>query len=532
MATPDDEQRDERASEAGDEPADAAEPIEPDESDTAAPEEPVAEEPDVAAAEAVDTPATVAEPADAAEVEVDATRRPFRRRHTWSQRALLSLNIVVILTCFVGAGGLIIGRHYGNSIPKVALPSDAIPDPTSAPLVVGTTVPLAPGETLPPGVTSTLSTAPDETFPRADPQAQNFLITGADNNACVDPNSPYAPAFGDRSSMGERSDTVMIMRVDPSTNRAAILSFPRDLWVTIAGSNRKSRINSAYVKNDPTKLIYTLALNFEIPVDHFIQIDFCAFKTIVDSIDGGVGVPFTYPARDTHTGLYVPDPGCYYFNGDSALAYVRSRYYQYYDENGKWKSDPVSDLGRISRQQDFIRRVLTAALNQGLFNPSIARGLISAATNNVVVDDRLTLAKMLEFVGVLRDIQPGGIATYQIEAVGKTIAGNAVLEPRINGDNMQAILRIFKGEAPLAEPPPQVFDTTTTSTTTTLAPATTTSSPSGTGGSGSSSSTSSSTTTTSSTTTAPTTTVAPADTPAAPTENIQGIVPPRDVTCP
>ncbi|MEZ5251281.1 MAG: LCP family protein [Ilumatobacteraceae bacterium] len=122
----------------------------------------------------------------------------------------------------------------------------------------------------------------------------------------------------------------------------------------IAGRSNKNRINSAYVKDDPTRLIGTIYNNFGIWPDHFIQIDFCAFKTIVNGLDG-VAVPFEYPARDVNTGLYVAEPGCFTFDGDHALAYVRSRKYQYYVD-GKWKSDPVSDLGRVSRQQDFLRR--------------------------------------------------------------------------------------------------------------------------------------------------------------------------------
>ena len=76
-------------------------------------------------------------------------------------------------------------------------------------------------------------TTPPETFPPADPEAKNFLLTGADNGACVDPNSPYAPAFGDAESgrVGERSDTIMVLRVDPAPSRVAVLSFPRDLYV-------------------------------------------------------------------------------------------------------------------------------------------------------------------------------------------------------------------------------------------------------------------------------------------------------------
>ncbi len=459
-------------------------------------------------------------------------RSPFRNRHSWPQRALLTVNCLVIIGCFVGATGLLLGRNVGRGIAKVpivtpqsSIATDTVTATATTSAAEGDTI--SPVGTLGPDETTTVSSGPPETFPPADPNALNFLITGADNNACIDPNSPYAGAFGNRESMGERSDTIMIMRLDPSTHRGALLSFPRDLWVKIDGRGSSSRINSAYVKNDPQKLINTIYNNFGVTVDHFIQIDFCAFKTIVDGIDGGVGVPFDFPARDRNTGLNVPAKGCYYFTGDSALAYVRSRHYQYQNDNGKWKTDGVSDLGRISRQQDFIRRVLTAALNRGLFNPSVARSLIDASQNNVVVDTELTISRMLQFVGVLRDVQATGIASYQIEASGKNINGNAVLIANVKSANMKAILRIFKGEAPLAEAPVQVFDTTTT---TSVAPSTENTTASSTGGTGST------TTTTTTTTTVPTTTVpivtAPADAVPAPDENNKGIIPPRDVICP
>ncbi len=435
------------------------------------------------------------------------------RRRTWPQRLLLGLNIVVILACFGAAGGLVVSRYYGNTLVRVELA-----DPTASTFLTGTTSPSNSVTTTPTGtidVGETASTepgSPPETFPEADPEAKNFLITGADNNACLDPNSPYAAAFGNRESMGERSDTIMIMRVDPSTKRAAVLSFPRDLWVTIAGRGSKNRINSAYVRDDPTRLLGTIYNNFGVEVDHFIQIDFCAFKTIVDGLNG-VAVPFEYPARDVNTGLNVPTTGCFTFDGDHALAYVRSRKYQYMDDSGKWKNDGLSDLGRVSRQQDFLRRVLSAALDRGVTDPTVARSLIKAAQDNIVVDRELTVSKMLEFVGVLRNFEPGGIATYQIEAKGAKVGGNSVLLPQINGDNMQAILAIFKGEAELAGAPVQVFDTTTTS-----APSTTVSGP---------------TTTTRSGTTTTTSVVdqGPASTVPGPEENAKGIVPPKDQEC-
>lgn len=452
-------------------------------------------------------------------------------KRTWPQRALLVVNCIVVLACFAGAIGLLVARNVSNSIGKVELadPSTGttVAGPTTSPLAV-TTVPGDPATTVAPE-----STGPPETFPAADPGAKNFLITGADNNACVDPNSPYASAFGDRAEMGERSDTIMLMRVDPSTNRAAVLSFPRDLWVQIAGRQNKNRINSAYVKDEPQRLIDTIYQNFGVGVDHFIQVDFCAFKNIVDAV-GGVTVPFEYPARDKNSGLDVPTAGCFTFNGDHALAYVRSRHYTYY-KDGTWTEDPVSDLGRISRQQDFIRRALAAALDKGITNPSVARGLIETAQKNVVTDDELSLSKMLEFAGVLRNLDPGSINSYQIEAEGTKIGGAAVLVPRIKGDNMRAILAIFRGEAPLAGAPEQVFETTTTTSTTTTSTTTSSTTPTtvrpGTTVVGA---TTTSTPRTTTTTTSTTTTVAPTTLPAttvAPEENAKGIVPPRGVSC-
>src|SRR4029077_8019635 len=107
------------------------------------------------------------------------------------------------------------------------------------------------------------------------------------------------------------------------TSQIAVLSFPRDLWVTIDGQ-AKQRINSAYERDNPQKLINTIYNNFGINTDHYIQVDFCAFKTLVDAVDG-VSVPFTTPVRDANSGLNVPEAGCYTFDGDHALAYVRSR---------------------------------------------------------------------------------------------------------------------------------------------------------------------------------------------------------------
>jgi LCP family protein required for cell wall assembly len=438
--------------------------------------------------------------------------RPARHGRTWWERLAIGGTIVTAVLCFLAAGSLVAGYVVvrNRDVVTIVNPAEVAAASTttaaSAPEPVATA---APGETLPPAPPTTTG----ETFPPADPTASNFLLTGADNGACVDPDSPYAPAFGDETSgrVGERSDTIMIMRVDPAAKRVAVLSFPRDLYVTIAGSGNRARINSAYRRDDPQRLINTIYENFGIGTDHFIQVDFCTFKTLVDAV-GGVTVPFEFPARDPNSGLNVPAPGCFTFDGDHALAYVRSRHYEYEDPpgSGEWREDPSSDLGRISRQQDFLRRSLTSILNKGLLNPSVASGLIGAATGgDVVTSNELSLAKLMEFAGVLRDVQAASIPSYQIEAVGRTIGGAAVLEPRIQGDNMQAVLAMFRGETSLADAPVQSFEPTTTPATRPGEPAVTTTPA-----------------------TAPPVEVTSPPEGSGPQENNVGIVPPRDVQCP
>jgi hypothetical protein len=136
---------------------------------------------------------------------------------------------------------------------------------------------------------------------------------------------------------------------------------------------------------------------------------------------------------------------------------------------------------------------------------------------------------------VLRNLDPDSISSYQIESEGAMISGQSVLIPRIKGDNMRAILAIFRGEAPLAGAPEQVFETTTTTSTTSTSTTSTTVKPTATTKPGT---TIAGATTTSTprttTTTSTTTTVAPTTLPAttvAPEENAKGVVPPRDYSC-
>lgn len=281
-------------------------------------------------------------------------------------------------------------------------------------------------------------------------RAKNFLLTGSDNGAC--PNGDgTAGGIGDRTSFGERSDTIMLLRVDPTINDVAVLSFPRDLWVNIAGTTRQARINSAFDAKDPSRLIRTIDENFGVPVDHYVNVNLCAFKEIVDSV-GGVKIPFAYRTKDERVGFREVGPGCVELRGGQALAYVRSRTgYRYFDETKqKWVGDPTGDIGRIARQQDFLRRSMQRALDRGTTNPATANALLNVALERVITDDRITPRDLLRLAQAMRNLDTSGVNSYTIEWSMRRIGGESVLMPVIDTDSMKSILAIFRGETTMA----------------------------------------------------------------------------------
>jgi polyisoprenyl-teichoic acid--peptidoglycan teichoic acid transferase len=288
-------------------------------------------------------------------------------------------------------------------------------------------------------------------LPIGDLKAKNYLITGSDNNTCIAKDSEYAGGFGIRSSFGERSDSIMVIRVNPIDNQAAVLSFPRDMWVTQAGSTRHGRINSNFDKKNPNRLIRTIKENFGISIDHYVNVDFCAFKEVIDAV-GGVRVPFVNKSRDTHTGFRVMNRNvCYTFQGDHALAYMRSRHFQWFDPALKqWRTDQSSDWGRIARQQDFIRRLVKKALEKAGSNPRVATGILNAALKNVITDDRLNAITVLQLGQAMKNFDANTMGSYTMPGLGRFINNLSVIVPDLESDFSLQILAVFQGKASLS----------------------------------------------------------------------------------
>lgn len=275
-----------------------------------------------------------------------------------------------------------------------------------------------------------------------DGPARNYLLIGSDSRENADPSDPDFGGIGDTNEVqGRRSDTIMILRQEADGNGASIVSFPRDLWVTIAGRDGESRINSAY--GDGTDVLAaTITQEFGIPIHHVVDIDFNGFKDLIDAA-GGTTVCFEYATRDQNTGL-DQQPGCNQLDGLQSLQYARSRYYEEF-RDGAWRTDPTSDLGRIQRQQSFLELTAAATIDRLQSDPFMASTLISAAADAVRMDPGLD---PVGAAGTLRKAFSTGLTKYQLPVDGVTRNGSAVL---VLTDGAEPILDYFRGVGP---PPP------------------------------------------------------------------------------
>ena len=167
---------------------------------------------------------------------------------------------------------------------------------------------------------------------------ENYLLVGSDSRDGISEDDPDAGGFLDGGYGGGRSDTIMVARVDPAAEKIAVLSIPRDLYVTIAGGDHQDRINTAFAES-PQTLVDTVSQTLGIPLNHYVEVDFRGFQSVVDTL-GGVPMYFDQPMRDEWTGLDVSEPGCVVLKGPQALAFSRARHVEVYD-GSEWVSDPA-----------------------------------------------------------------------------------------------------------------------------------------------------------------------------------------------
>ncbi len=333
-------------------------------------------------------------------------RTRARRAHrSWPQRLLLTTNVVLVVACIAAAAGLSKIRSTIEDVPVV-------------------------------DIGSSLTPAPEVTEPR------NFLIIGTDSAERLDEDDPVTEG---REQLGKLADVIMILRVDPRDGSAKLLSIPRDSRVAVAPGWGMERINTAIAGADgPQNLVQTIKRNFGISIDNYVEVDFQSFRDLVEVL-GGVPVYFATPVRDKNTGLAVEQAGCIMLDPTQALAYARSRHFEY-QVDGEWETDGTGDLGRITRQQDFIKRSLRRASDKGIRNPSTAVGVVNAAAASVRMDDTLDVGTILTLVTEFQNFNPDSLVSQQIPTYGDPRGG--VAYQSIDWEAAEPLLELFRGVDP------------------------------------------------------------------------------------
>ena len=216
-----------------------------------------------------------------------------------------------------------------------------------------------------------------------------------------------------------RSDTLMIATLDPDKNQAALLSVPRDTRVKIKGHGF-DKINAAYAYGGRKLTQETIESLLNTHIDHYIKINVHGFTKIIDAL-GGIDIDvekrmYYEDPWDDDGGLYIDlQPGMQHMDGKTAITYVRYR-----DEEG--------DIGRIKRQQNFMKAVMDKLVSPTII-PKLP-AIVSAVSDSVETD--MSVSEILSFLGTLQDAKDNGLKSDMVPGKPVYIEGVSYWIPDIS----------------------------------------------------------------------------------------------------
>jgi LCP family protein required for cell wall assembly len=246
----------------------------------------------------------------------------------------------------------------------------------------------------------------------------------------------------------QRSDSIMLLRTDPSRHRISYLSIPRDLRVPIPGIG-DSKVNAAMQSGGPALAIKTIQSYTGLPINHVIVVDFARFKEVIDAI-GGVTIdvrgpivskfdcPYPTAARCSRWPGWRFAKGKQHMDGKRALIYSRVR------KNALNAAD--TDITRVERQQDVLQAMLRKMTSVGTLVklPFIGGKLVSPLATDMTAAQFLQLGWVYKRAHALH-CRLGG--TTQTLADGESVIVSE------GDDKARVILAILGRTAPLPPRP-------------------------------------------------------------------------------
>ena len=226
-----------------------------------------------------------------------------------------------------------------------------------------------------------------------------------------------------------RSDSLMLMTVNPNTNKTTIVSIPRDTYTEIVGHGTMDKINHAYAFGGIDMTLNTVQTLFDIPVDYYVSVNMEGLEQIIDAV-GGVDItpPLTF---DYEGGYHFEKDQPTHMDGETALAYSRMRY-----------DDPNGDYGRQERQREVVTTTIKkmASVESVMNYQSVLNSLSSNMQTNLTFDDMVDLfTKYNSAIGKMEQVQMSGTGRKQ----------NGVYYEFIPDEEVQRISDILKTELEL-----------------------------------------------------------------------------------
>jgi LCP family protein required for cell wall assembly len=229
----------------------------------------------------------------------------------------------------------------------------------------------------------------------AETSGTTYLMVGSD--AREDLTRAERARLHTGSDSGARTDTIMLMHV-PKSGPTVLISIPRDSAVNIPGVEGKQKINAAFNKG-PALLIQTIENNTGLRIDHYVEVGFGGFASVIDSI-GGIQMCLPKAMNDDKAHINLP-AGCQKLDGVNALGYVRSRH-----------ADGKNDFGRTERQRQMVGAVAKKAASPStVLNPIRYYNVATKGVDALTVDKDMSLLDFVRFARGMKAISgSGGVA--------------------------------------------------------------------------------------------------------------------------
>ena len=260
--------------------------------------------------------------------------------------------------------------------------------------------------------------------PQYSTAAANILVIGSDSRAGTNGQFGHAQAIS-----GARSDTMMLLHILPQHHGAVVISFPRDSLVPIIGCQADGQgdpgqkaqpgqtelLNATFANGGAACLWKTVETNTGIFIDHFVEINFGGFQSVVNDLSG-VNVCLPEAVNDPASGLNLT-AGPHHVNGAQALAFVRERHI-----------GEGSDLQRIQRQQFFMAALLQQVDTQRTMSdvPQLY-AIAHDVAKTLTTDSGLSVSTMLNVAQSMKGLTSKGVQFTQVPVVQDPNDANRVL---------------------------------------------------------------------------------------------------------